>query len=84
MKTGRKASTLSSLCAIFSVLLSLPVEEQEDGWLQVTSIGMMKIEWQGDLGPGRRDGIDTPWNQSWIRKIGKKGSGLKDSGGWRV
>lgn len=41
-------------------------------------IGMMKIEWQGDLGPGKRDGTDAPWNQSWIRKIVKKGSGLKD------
>ena len=41
-------------------------------------IGMMKIEWQGDLGPGKRDGTDAPWNQNWIRKIVKKSSKLKD------
>lgn len=39
LKTGREGSvlTLSSLCAVFSVLLTLPVEEKEDGGAQVTS-----------------------------------------------
>lgn len=42
----------------------------------------MKTEWQGDLGPGERDGTVAPWNQSWVRKIVKKSSGLRDLGGW--
>lgn len=55
MKTGTKGSILllSSLCATFSVLFSLPVEEKEDGWVHVCQRGMMKIEQHEDLGSGK-------------------------------